>query len=223
MRIDDVRIGTGDVDAAAAFYRDVLDLPVSIDDGEAVVSVGRSTITLVPGAGAGESNHLAFTIPRNESAAAEQWLAERTDLLAWNDGESRLVLGEPWESESLYFYGPDGVILELITRGRLDNDAEGPFTSAHLLCVSEVGLATDDVAGAFAAIRGTFGVETFAGESPHFTTAGDQDGILILVTTGRPWFPTRDTRAVTPVEVTISGVDAGAVSDAGWTVRSSAV
>ncbi|KAA9150014.1 hypothetical protein F6B41_01605 [Microbacterium lushaniae] len=29
-----------------------------------------------------------------------------------------------------------------------------------------------------------------AGESLHFTTAGDLDGLLILVTPGRPWFPT---------------------------------
>lgn len=220
MLIEDVRLNTADVDAAARFYSDVLELPVVVDDDGGTVTVGRSTITLVEGSVQGQGNHLAFTIPSNQFAAAEQWLSARTELMAWGDGETELRLGEPWNSESVYFLGPDGIILELITRQHLDNPAEAPFTGSQLLCVSEVGLATVDVPRAFADARRAFGIETFAGESPHFTTAGDQEGLLILVTTGRPWFPTDDILAVTStIHVRLSGVSSGVIaSEGGWTV-----
>jgi catechol 2,3-dioxygenase-like lactoylglutathione lyase family enzyme len=224
MRIDDVRIGTADAAAAAAFYRDVLGLPVSVTDDRVTVTAGWSTITLVERPVAGESNHLAFTIPTGSFAAAKEWLSARTQLMSWREGETELRLGEPWNSESVYFLGPDGIILELITRAHLDNASDEPFGAAQLLCVSEVGLAAPDVGTEFARIREAFGVETFAGESPHFTTAGDQEGLLILVTAGRPWFPTADRVARTDsIAVTLGGVRPGSVvSDAGWTVTATA-
>jgi hypothetical protein len=72
----------------------------------------------------------------------------------------------------------------------------------------------------FADARRVFGLETFAGESPDFTTAGDQEGLLILVTAGRPWFPTHDALASTgSLTVSIAGVEPGVVtSPAGWSV-----
>jgi len=220
MFIIDVRVATADLDAAARFYRDVLDLPVTVSGATATVTVGASTITLVETPGSSESNHFAFTIPSNRFDAATGWLGARVELMSWVDGETELRLGEPWNSESVYFRGPDGIILELITRQHLANPAEEPFTSAQLLCVSEVGLGTPSVPEMFADAQRVFGLATFAGESPDFTTAGDQHGILILVTEGRPWFPTADALASTAsVTVTITGVSPGTVSSpAGWTV-----
>jgi len=221
MLITDVRIATAELDRAARFYRDVLELPVAVTRAAAVVTVGRSTITLVERPGIVESNHLAFTIPSNRFQDAKGWLAARLEPMRWKGTEDELRLGEPWYSESVYFRGPDGLILEAITRRDLHNPAAEPFSSAQFLCVSEVGLATPDVSGTFAEIRRTFGIETFAGESPDFTTAGDQEGLLILVTEGRPWFPTGDAQAATAsLQVTIGGVAAGSVESAGWSVRS---
>jgi hypothetical protein len=122
----------------------------------------------------------------------------------------------------VYFEGPDGILLELIARHRLANATDEPFSGADLLCVSEVGLGALDVAAAFAEVHNAFGLEAFAGESPEFTAAGDHDGLLILVSAGRPWFPTTDWGASTAsVSVTISSAAPGSVaSDAGWTVRS---
>ena len=223
MLIADVRIDSPDPVAAATFYRDVLDLPVAWESGSATVAVGSSTITVVEGELAGEANHFAITIPSNRFAEAKAWLAARVEPMSWGDGETELRLGEPWNSESVYFPGPDGIILELITRAHLANPATTPFDSSHLLCVSEVGLATPNVPEMFAEVRRTLGIETFAGESPDFTTAGDQHGLLILVTEGRPWFPTTDANASTgSLVVSLSGVAPGVVtSRAGWSIRGS--
>ena len=220
MNIVDVQLATADLDGAVGFYRDLLELPTVVSGPAATITVGRSTITLIEAPDVHESNHLAFTIPSNQFDAAERWLSARTELMRWEGGETELRLGDPWDSESVYFEGPDGIILELITRHRLANPSAEPFTSAQLLCLSEVGLGTPDVAATFAEVRRVFGLKTFAGESPDFTTTGDQDGLLILVTTGRPWFPTADRGASTgTVRVSIGGVSPGTVtSDAGWTV-----
>ena len=222
MFIDDVRIGTADLRRTARFYRDVLELPVESSGAVAVVTVGRSTITLVERPRLRESNHIAITIPKDSFARAKAWLTERVEPMSWDDGETELRLGEPWNSESVYFLGPDDLILELITRGHLDNATDEPFSSAQLLCVSEVGLGAPSGAGAFAEVRAVFDIDSFAGESPDFTAAGDQDGLLILVTEARPWFPTSYMLAATgSVRVTLGGVRAGVVtSESGWTVSS---
>jgi catechol-2,3-dioxygenase len=220
MKIVGVRLGTADLDAAVRFYRDLLELPTVLYGQTATITLGRTTITLTGAPDVRESNHLAFTIPSNRFADAKSWLSARVDPMSWNDGETELRLGEPWDSESVYFEGPDGILLELIARHRLANATDEPFGASHLLCVSEVGLGAPDVAATFTEMRRVFGMETFAGESPEFTTAGDQDGLLILVSTGRPWFPTTDWGASTgTVGLSIAGVSPGTVSsDAGWIV-----
>ena len=220
MNIVGVQLGTSDLDAAVRFYRDVLELPAMRSGPTAAITVGRTSITLTEAPDVRESNHLAFTIPSNRFAAAKTWLSSRVEPMTWEGGETELRLGEPWDSESVYFEGPDGILLELIARHRLANETDEPFTGAQLLCVSEVGLGTPDVAATFAEVRRVFGMQTFAGESPEFTTVGDQDGLLILVSTGRPWFPTTDWGASTgTVQVSIAGVSPGTVSSAaGWTV-----
>jgi catechol-2,3-dioxygenase len=224
MLITDVRMGTADLASAERFYRDALELPVTRTAGAVVVTVGRSTLTLVEHPALTESNHLAFTIPSNRFADAKAWLASRVELMRWEDDVDELRLGEPWDSESVYFRGPDGIILEAITRQRLDNASDEDFSSAQFLCVSEVGLATPNVSETFAEVRREFGVDTFAGESPDFTTVGDQDGLLILVTDGRPWFPTRDVHASTEsLYITIRGAQPGVVESDGWTVRSNTI
>ncbi len=136
MLITDVRIGTADLNEAARFYRDVLELPVTLSDGTAVVTVGRSTMTLTETPGLRESNHVAFTIPSNRFAEAKKWLSDRVELMSWKAGETELRLGEPWDSESAYFLGPDSILLEVIARHRLANPSDEPFSSAQLLCVT---------------------------------------------------------------------------------------
>lgn len=223
MRIVDVQMRTRDLDRSTVFYRDVLELPVDTADGTVRVRVGFSTVTLVEDAGASGANHVAITVPRNRFADAKAWLEARVDLISWEDHASTLQLPEPWNSESAYFLGPDDLLLELIARHALDNAADAEFTSAHLLCVSEVGLTTSDVPAAAEMIASSFGLTDFAGRHPEFTPVGDAEGLLILVSPERPWFPaSANLRSSTgSIHVTIADVPPGQVADAsGWTVSS---
>ena len=194
VHITHIQLVTVDVSASARFYREVLELPVSESDDLARVQVGSTGIELIHGDRQNGADHLAFTIPSNQFAEGKDWLSSKTELIQ-RDGEDEFMGESPWDSESVYFRGPDGIVLELITRQRLQNGSNTPFTSASLLCVSEVGLAVPDVAAAVKDAREKFGLDTFGGHSELFAAVGDDHGLLILAAKNRVWFPTSDARA----------------------------
>lgn len=191
MHLKCIRLPSPDLRGNAVFYRDVLGLPVRQSGEGVVVDVGSSRLEFFEGKASEGSNHLAFTIPANQLTDGTRWLSERTGVIRL-DGRDEFPLGDPWASESVYFRGPDGIILELIARQRLKNASSVQFSAASLLCVSEVGLAVPDVARAIQEIGDAFGIRSFAGDTQSFHAMGNHDGLLILVPAGRQWFPTSD-------------------------------
>ncbi|MDO3698068.1 hypothetical protein Q3H92_10240, partial [Curtobacterium flaccumfaciens] len=145
--------------------------------------------------------HLAITIPTGTFDAGKAWIAGLTTVLGTDDQDE--FEGPPnWNSRSVYFEGPDQQLLELIERRDLDSGARragdgsgtGTGTGAvvPLVSVSEVGVPVPDVLGAVEALRRA-GLEPYAnppGES--FAAVGDVDGLVILVSPDRRWFPTGD-------------------------------
>jgi catechol 2,3-dioxygenase-like lactoylglutathione lyase family enzyme len=209
MRITRIDLTSTDVTAAARFYAEVLAQPVTAVANSATVRIGASTIVLRPGPGTTGIHHLAFTIPTNRFVQAKAWLSDRVPLLT-KDGADAFPLGGVWNSESVYFAGPDGSILELIARHGLDNATEHDFTAADLLCVSEVGLGVPDVSGVVDALETRFGLSRFGDGGDEFSPVGDADGLLIVVAQDRPWFPSVDLVARGgPLAITLTGVKPG--------------
>lgn len=195
MRIRSVHLPSRDPIAALKFYRDILGLPASESSVPPQVMVGTTVINLVSRQFIEGAMHLAFTIPQNQVYAAHQWLSERLQPLK-KSGADTYRKPVPWQSESIYFKGPDGVILELIARKALANATDGPFSSSDLLCVSEVGLSVADVVETSEQACEAFGLEPLGPTSEHFAAVGDQEGLLIFVRRGRPWIPTLNAVAV---------------------------
>jgi catechol 2,3-dioxygenase-like lactoylglutathione lyase family enzyme len=190
VRIDQVQFPVPDVPAGAAFFRDVLGLPV--DGG--LVQVGRSRLRLVPAADAvPATQHLAFSVPGDAGRAAHDWLAQRVELLG-HDGEDLFEASPSWDACSSYFLGADGTVLELIARRRLPERLGGDtFGPRHLLAISEVGVPVTSVVEARRRLAREAGSAPFGGPgSETFSAVGDDDGLLVLVAPGRAWFPTRD-------------------------------
>ncbi len=209
MRITNVDLITADVAAAAAFYAGVLERPVTLAGDSATVAIGTSTLSLRQGSATAGINHLAFTIPASRFAEAKAWVSGRVPLLT-KDGTDEFPLGGTWNSESVYFAGPDGSILELIARHSLANATEHSFTSADLLSVSEVGLGVPDVPLVVGALETQFGLARFGDGSNEFSPVGDHDGLLIVVSQDRPWFPTSDRIARGgPLRITLTDVRPG--------------
>lgn len=223
MRIESLRLPSADLRAVAQYFREVLELAVSESGAVVTVDAGSTRLEFVPGHRPAGANHLAFTIPCNQLDEARRWLDARVELLSL-DGKDHFPLGDPWDSDSIYFRGPDGLVLELIARRQLDNQSSGPFTSSHILSVSEVGLAVPDVRIAEREIGQEFGITSFAGDSKSFQALGDHQGLLILVTENRPWFPTKDavsSAGYLSVEITDTPRSGTVASLAGWHVTSS--
>jgi catechol 2,3-dioxygenase-like lactoylglutathione lyase family enzyme len=210
MRITHLELLAVDLDEIERFYGSVLELPLSRDPDFVIVTIGWSTIVFRAGNARQGAIHIAFTIPRNQFAEAKEWLAARVQILS-SGGTDELVLDrEPWHSKSLYFRGPDGIDLELIARQHLPIDSSEQFSSASLLCVSEVGRALPDVPVEVERLRREFGIEPFGDWVDEFAPVGDQEGLFILVNEGRVWFPTTDALAFgEPREIWITNEKGG--------------
>ncbi|MEG0186070.1 MAG: VOC family protein, partial [Stenotrophomonas sp.] len=123
-----------------------------------------------------------------------------------------------WDSESIYFTGPDDLILELIARRRLPASGRtGPFHGSEITCISEAGLPVADVAAAQAGLEAAFGLQPLSTPTPFFAPMGDDEGLLIVVDATRRWFPEqRWLPNAQGMRVVISGVNADMqVHDAG--------
>ena len=203
MLISQVELPVSNAVEAAHFYGDVIGLPTRTGDGVVEVDVGLSMLLLHPGPVKPGAYHCAITVPEDRFAEAKAWLQERVPLLE-RDGLDEFTLRAPWNSQSLYFAGPDGILLELIARHDLPASSSGRFSSADLLRISEIGLAVPDVPAAVGTLQNAFGLPVFGTAAAEFTPLGDHDGLLIVVRQGRPWFPTTTvTPSLGPLAVTV--------------------
>lgn len=209
MQITSVDTVTRSLAETAAYYETVLGLPVREEIRAVEVTVGRSVIRFREDPAAEGDQHHAFLVDDARFDAARAFLRAGPGLLA--DGDRTEFEAQPaWNARSLYFPGPDRSVLEVIARRALPQplsagDAPGakasspvapgaqplPFGPADLLSVSEVGIAVPDVV-ATADRLAAAGVGRYPDGSPTFTPAGHIDGMLILVSPGRTWFPTSD-------------------------------
>ncbi|NAZ80710.1 hypothetical protein GTR02_02610 [Kineococcus sp. R8] len=222
MRITHVQLPVPDPVAAAAFYVDVLGARADTAAGcgtggpcATTVRLGATTLVLVEDASADPSSqHLAITVPGDAGRRAHDWLRDRVRVLP-HAGRTLLEGAPSWNSQSLYFRAPDGMVLELIARRRRPHRlGASVFGPDALLGVSEVGLAVPDVPVAAARLARTFGLQLF-GDAPSadFAAVGDDDGLLVLVRSGRTWFPTHDATArPVAVHVQIDGARPGSTA-----------
>lgn len=212
MDIRQVQLATRSLDETARFY-ERLGCPVEVDDAGAGpdsaavvrVVVGSSLLVFRELPEMAGALHLAITIPTGTFDAAKAWIAGVTTVLGTDDQDE--FEGPPnWNSRSVYFEGPDQQLLELIERRDLESGARRVGTGARtgtgtgsgtgavvpLVSVSEVGVPVPDVLDAVEALRRA-GLEPYAnppGEA--FAAVGDVDGLVILVSPERRWFPTGD-------------------------------
>lgn len=192
---------------AARYYREVLELPVTRDGDEAVVEVGRSALVLRAGPACEGVHHVAFGIAPAAFEAGHAWLRERVELLT-ADGSPVIEGPDGWDSRSLYFLGPEGIVLEHIAREADRDQPPGPPS-----CISEVGIAVPDVPAAVARLGEELGLPPFPPQGAQFAPVGGHDGLLIVVQQDRTWFPTDGLRAPRgPVDVVVAGPRPGVLA-----------
>ncbi|WP_412148495.1 VOC family protein [Curtobacterium flaccumfaciens] len=210
MDIRQVQLATRSLADTARFY-ERLGCSVEIVDTTVRIVVGSTLLVFRELPEMTGALHLAITIPTGTFDAAKAWIAGLTTVLGTADQDE--FEGPPnWNSRSVYFEGPDQQLLELIERRDLESGARrvvvGTDAGVPLVSVSEVGVPVPDVLGAASALRRA-GLEPYAnppGES--FAAVGDVDGLVILVSPDRRWFPTGDRSPSNAPVVIDVGLDA---------------
>lgn len=192
MRITEVTVDVQDCQESADFYEKLLGLPVTRETDSVTVQVGRSSLTLRQNPAAEGCHHFAVTIPSNKFDQAKRWVAERAEIMT-KGADDEFEYDAGWNARSFYFPGPERSILEFIIRRDLDNAAEGDFGPEDFECISEVGVAVPDVLATVAALAAEAGIEPY-GVVPRdrFAPVGTIDGLVILVSPDRTWFPADD-------------------------------
>lgn len=198
------------LDEQAAFYRDVLRLPVTLPDGDTLrVTAGTSILEFRRAPGVVKPfYHFAFTIPENQLAAGMAWLEPRCPILPIRDTAEKVMHFRGWNADSFYFNDPAGNILEFIVHHDLDNGTSKPFTEEHLLRICEIGIVVPDVPTFQQNAKKAMGIDYYREATNTFAPVGSIEGVLIVVQDDRVWLPTMDVHAaVFPTEVEATGYE----------------
>ena len=210
MQITTLKIQTGDIHAQQDFYGNTLGLPSQITDNELRIQIGSSELEFIQDSAFVGRYHFAFTIPKNQFEAGVHWLEQRTTIASDANGKTRFETGE-WNADNVYFYDPQGNILELIARHDLDESnlehtSRETFGPHSLLHISEIGLPSPNVLEMIAWFANSLEVGTYKSFDKNFAPIGDVHGLVIAVPEDRIWFPDTGIPAkILPVELTILG------------------
>lgn len=212
MHIHELHLHTHTIAAQQRFYADTLGLPMrAASSGELALDAGTTVLHFAPAApGEQPRYHIAFNVPPQQFAEAKAWLSARVPLLADRSGADEFPF-DNWDAHALYFYDPAGNILELIARSDLPSESSEPFSASSLLCVSEIGLVTDDVPATTRMLQEQPGITVYRDSvSDMFTALGDAHGLFIIVQRGREWFPDTSQAAVlAPLRAIVSAAADG--------------
>jgi catechol 2,3-dioxygenase-like lactoylglutathione lyase family enzyme len=189
MKIDYLQLVGSDLDSLESFYRDTLGLPCRRLGQELHIQAGATELCFTQAAPEWSGGyHFAFNIPENQYDEAKDWLAARAPVLKGAAGQEDFHF-ESWDAHAFYFRDPAGNILEFIARHALANSSVRPFGPDSILNVSEIGLPTEHVVGLVGDIEERCATKSYRSVAETFAALGDEQGLFILVKSGREWHP----------------------------------
>lgn len=209
MQFEHVTLWTGKLEETKDFYTQRLDLTLLEDRVDCfTVQIGSTHLTFNSTDEAKEDYspfyHYAINIPENKFQEVKSWALSRLTLIT-EDGDDEIFF-ESWNANSIYFEDPSGNIVEFIARHHLNNGITHSFSAADLICISEIGIVTDEVIP-YVRSMNERGISCWRDESETFTALGDENGLFIVVKTNREWYFSNQKKAhIYPVEVSIQGI-----------------
>ena len=187
MKFIELRLGTQSLARQRKFYTETLGLRVLEETPKSFTVNAGLTALHFSAAEEFRPYHFAFNIPENKLTEAKVWLLERVQLLE-EDGQNQFS-SESWNAEQVYFFDAAGNILEFIARHELPNASSDPFSSAHILNISEIGYVVPSVPKTVSSLD-KLGLEPYREPGEKFAAVGDAHGLLIVAEMNRPWVPT---------------------------------
>lgn len=192
MKITELEIISNNIENTSAFYSGILGLPlVNRDERSLTLKSGNTLLRFAESDVDEAMYHFAFNIPCNKIEEAVEFISTRTDLLELQNN-SVIADFTSWNAKAIYFYDNNRNIVELIARLDLNNASDTPFSGESILCISEIGISASYPVQLAKNIHDELGVPYFE-KSPggdEFVAMGDDEGLFIIVKTGRHWYPT---------------------------------
>ncbi|MCP3773771.1 VOC family protein [Paenibacillus sp. MZ04-78.2] len=211
MKIREVILHSSNYEATKQFYCDTFQLPVLEENADSlVIQAGESKLTFVADDREQAYYHIAFTIPDNKADEALEWVRSKgIEPIAKDDAAQ--FPSTNWNSTALYFHDPDGNLVELIAHHSLSNATSEPFSSKHILRMSEIGLPVEDLPAALRQLHESFSLEKWSGDGQRFAAVGNVEGLLIVIDHKRPWFPDERMPGIFPTTVKLQTERAGRI------------
>ncbi|WP_010182335.1 VOC family protein [Aquimarina agarilytica] len=191
MRIRELSLYTNKLEAEKEFYTKVLGFSVwNATHNQFTLKIGWTALTFVASQQA-FCYHYCFLIPSNKLTEAVAWLEKRTSIIPITSNKKTNKF-EDWNAESVYFCDASGNIVEFIVRYDLDNATYEIFNKDQILCVNEIGLATNDIKKVNFQLEVNLGTSFYKGDFTRFGTHGHLEGLFLLPNYNEKttWFPT---------------------------------
>lgn len=205
MNILSINLQTRELEKSKQFYTEVLDLTLieSLEESF-TVQAGETILTFEQTEKKVEVYHFAFNIPSNQLEHALVWAKEHLDLLTNYEG-NLVTTFENWKSQSIYFTDNNGNLLEFIAREDIQVNVQGDFSPSQIINISEMGVVTEQPMVQAEKLIADYGLGYFDKAEPteQFLALGDDNGLLIMVTPNRNWFPTTTAAKFTSSEIMI--------------------
>lgn len=212
MNVREITYRTTCVDDLREFYVGQLELPLVAERDDAFTTrFGRTEVTFEAAQpGADPFYHYAVRIPNGQMESARDWLADRLDLLETDEGDEIVEFART-NSESVYFFDPDGNLVEFTVRRDLDDPEPGSFHPESAREVNEVGFPVEDVRAAVERITADTAIDPVVSPSEPIVPTGDIYGMFIVLETGTEWFMTDEPAEAHPTSVVVEGSTATTV------------
>lgn len=205
MYIVNLDIETNQLKETRAFYTEVLDFDIIEEaKGSFAVQAGETILTFKEVDTPVNVYHFAFNIPSNQIEEALIWSREHVDLI--ENVEGNLVTNfEAWKAKSIYFTDNNGNILEFIAREDILLSLNGPFDPVQITCISEIGVVVEKPMESAEKLIQEYNLSYFKKAEPteQFLALGDDQGLIIMVTPDRNWYPTNIPAKFTNTEMIV--------------------
>ena len=200
MKITEIYLETSKLNELKDFYWRILKLKTENTSGDSFTIFTNHTKIIFKKTGQGDPfYHFAFNIPSNKIDEAYHWLIEKTALLWIPDYNSHIADFTNWNARSVYFKDPAGNIVEFIARFDLQDFESAKFSELQIRCVSEIGLVfpKENYDDGCTSILSAYPLSYFSKQPPLdiFRAVGSDEGLIICVPDGRPWYPTSENNA----------------------------
>ncbi len=191
MKINELILYTTSLEEQKKFYSHTLGLPLLDTSSKSFkVAVGYSLLIFKLREYA-TPYHIAFNIPSYLDPEALAWIRKRMSVLKYQG--KGLIDFVNWNARSIYFYDADQNIIELIARKSLGIQSLDTFDHHAFLCISEVGMAVNDIETTYSQLQKLSDFKIYDGDFEKFCAVGDEHGLFILINKHRKdWFPTDD-------------------------------